>query len=390
MLVVVIPTRNRSQLAQRALESVLSQGAPVAVFVSDNSTSEEHSATLRAACGQYDSNQVRYARPPSSLIMVKHWQWALEQARREFDGSHITVLTDRMVFARNVLPKLSRIMLRYPTLTISYNHDRIDDDTLPVRLEQVPWTGRVYGLDSAELLRLASQLRLLPVLPRLLNCVTPFATLEALNARYGPPGNSISPDYMFCFRVLGQQQHIGFWDYPALVHYAASQSNGASYARGSDTATMQDFKAHVRRESNQPMAADIEPWRASPELNWRPSAMRLSMNTASRRVSKSQVKRVSPGRPALFLQACSRGGCTHGCGAEARAHGAVTRAARIWPRPASVCADRACPAQRTAHAKRGHRAAGRADAAEASSRARPMGALWAARTAVSQAAPRGE
>jgi glycosyltransferase involved in cell wall biosynthesis len=98
-LAVVIPTRNRAELAINALRSVLAESSPaVHVVVSDNSTALEEAEKLSRFCTELGADQVRYIRPPHPQGMSDHWQWALEQARGQSESTHFTYLTDRMVF----------------------------------------------------------------------------------------------------------------------------------------------------------------------------------------------------------------------------------------------------------------------------------------------------
>ncbi|HVF50650.1 MAG TPA: glycosyltransferase, partial [Pyrinomonadaceae bacterium] len=96
--VVVIPTRNRAGLAANAARSVLSRpDAGMRVLVSDNSTSEQEASELARLCGEIGDSRLRLVRPPEPLAMSAHWNWAMRQAL-EYDASHFTFLTDRMLF----------------------------------------------------------------------------------------------------------------------------------------------------------------------------------------------------------------------------------------------------------------------------------------------------
>src|SRR5438045_4065205 len=98
-LVVVIPTRNRSDLARNAVESVISQvDCAVDVFVSDNSTTSESRSDLSSYCHELGNERLRYLAPPAPLPMAKHWDWAMQQALSLYDSAHFTFLTDRMLF----------------------------------------------------------------------------------------------------------------------------------------------------------------------------------------------------------------------------------------------------------------------------------------------------
>jgi glycosyltransferase involved in cell wall biosynthesis len=93
---IVIPTRNRPELAAIAIKSVLRQDfQDFEVVVSDNSSPEDEPELEKVVAKTADS-RVRYVRPPAELTMGEHWEFALGHARGEYVG----YLTDRMVFTR--------------------------------------------------------------------------------------------------------------------------------------------------------------------------------------------------------------------------------------------------------------------------------------------------
>src|SRR5712692_11157946 len=98
-LVVVIPTRNRANLAVGAIRSVLGQNVDnVRILVSDNSTIAEEAASLSRFCRQLKDDRLHYITSPEPLSMGAHWDWAMRHATHFRDASHFTVLTDRMIF----------------------------------------------------------------------------------------------------------------------------------------------------------------------------------------------------------------------------------------------------------------------------------------------------
>lgn len=240
----MIPTRNRAELAINALRSVLAEHAPeVCVVVSDNSTAPEEVERLSRFCTELGADQVHYIRPPQPQAMSDHWQWALEQARRQSGFTHFTYLTDRMVFRPGSLRSLVEIAKRFPERVISYNHDLIDDHRRPVRLHEFRWTGRTVEIDSGYLLTLAAGAQHPPCNPRFLNCLVPASVVSAAEARFGSTFGSIAPDFCFAYRCLDVVDAILYWDRSALVNYAIDRSNGAAQARGIPSPDSADFEA---------------------------------------------------------------------------------------------------------------------------------------------------
>jgi YD repeat-containing protein len=250
--VVVIPTRNRAQLAMNAVRSLLDQ--PVddfRILVSDNSTSEPDRNDLESFCASLADSRMRYVRPPQPLPMPEHWEWAIEQALANYKTSHFSYLTDRMMFRQGALKELLGLTLRYPDKVITYNHDRISDDTRPIRVEQYEVTEKLLEVESQRLLQLVSEVILHHGLPRMMNCIVPRRVLEVIHRRFGNVFTSIAPDFNFCFRCLDLEDSILFYDKSPLFHYAQDRSNGASAVRGESTQDTIDFEANLPVESSK-------------------------------------------------------------------------------------------------------------------------------------------
>lgn len=230
---IIIPTRNRAELAAAAIRSVLQQDdADVRVLVSDNSTSQDEVACLSAFCEKVGDTRLHYTRPPEPLPMASHWNWAAQQGLELSDASHISFLTDRMIFKPGALAQLRGAASQYPDRIISYMHDRVADNQRPVHLDQHVWTGKLFAVRSSRLLQLSSQSVLHEMLPRMLNCLVPRRVLTALKARYGKLFDSYGPDFNFCYRSLEMEDSIVFYDAAFLLHYALDRSYGASASRG--------------------------------------------------------------------------------------------------------------------------------------------------------------
>jgi glycosyltransferase involved in cell wall biosynthesis len=244
--VVVIPTRNRGSIAMNAIRSVLDQEAEnVDVLVSDNSTSESDRETLASFHATCADKRLRYVRPPEPLSMTAHWEWAIQQALGSYSASHFLFLTDRMMFRSGAVNDVLRLAARYPDKIISYNLDRIVDDSTPIKIEQYPGSGRLFAVTTERLSQLFAQSVFYPALPRMLNCIVPRTVLRRINERFGNVFSSTSPDFNFCCRCLELEESLLFYDRAPVFHYALSRSNGASVTRGEMTADNADFTANL-------------------------------------------------------------------------------------------------------------------------------------------------
>jgi len=72
-MIILVPTRNRAELATRAVASC----AGARVLVSDNSTDDDERARLAAFCA---GATVEVVRPPREMQMGEHWEWASAEA----------------------------------------------------------------------------------------------------------------------------------------------------------------------------------------------------------------------------------------------------------------------------------------------------------------------
>ncbi|HEU4432102.1 MAG TPA: glycosyltransferase [Pyrinomonadaceae bacterium] len=244
--VVVVPTRNRAQLAMNAVRSVIDQ--PVDDFhilVSDNSTSAEDREALESFCASLGDSRVRYVRPPQPFAMPAHWEWAINQALADYDATHFTYLTDRMMFRDGALKDVLGLAAIYPDKVITYNHDRICDDARPIRVEQYQVTGKLLEVESQRLISLFADAVLHHGLPRMLNCIVPRRVFDRIRQRFGNVFTSIAPDFNFCFRCLDIEESVLFYDMSPLFHYALDRSNGASASRGEATPDTNDFEANL-------------------------------------------------------------------------------------------------------------------------------------------------
>ncbi len=246
LTVVVIPTRNRADLAKRAIRSVLDQpGCDVRVMVSDNSTATSELQELEEYCAELDDPKLRYVKPPEPLSMSDHWEWAIDHALETYDASHFLYLTDRMMFKPLALKEVLERASVYSNKVISYNHDKIVDDRRPIRVEQYEYTGRLLEVKTLRLSYLYSQAIFHNGLPRMLNCIVPRELLDRMRQRFGSVFASIAPDFSFCCRCLEMEESILFYDKSPIFHYALDRSNGASTTRGEMTSDYIDFIANL-------------------------------------------------------------------------------------------------------------------------------------------------
>lgn len=245
-IAVVLPTRNRADLAEQALQSCIGGGPPgLSIVVSDNSTDAAQAERLRqvvaglAADAEVD---VQYVRPPRDLPMSEHWGWARLQAAQHAASTHVLYLTDRTVLKPGALSRLTEAAAAHPDLVITYSSDLVDDAANPVRLFREPWSGGAFLVPAATLAVLASRLILAKPLPRLLNSLVPTRVLEQMVKADDQLFRTVAPDFRFCFRYLALGRPVVILDEPIAVMHGLQRSNGATTARGLLSKDAEDFQ----------------------------------------------------------------------------------------------------------------------------------------------------
>jgi hypothetical protein len=242
-LAIVIPTRNRAQMAVRSADSALASIGnrdDVAVIISDNSTDPVESSILDAYMAASDPRVV-LIRPSSPLSMTAHWNFAIDHAMTSTDCTHVTFLTDRMLVREPGMHQVLDVLAAFPDDMLSFTYDRIEDVRLPVIYRPLPRSGELLRIESAQLLAMSARMVFPSCLPRMLNSIAPRQHLENIRLRFGNVFASSAPDFCFCYRTLDLRQSLLFLDRSVLINYGQGRSNGSSFARGVMTRDSDDF-----------------------------------------------------------------------------------------------------------------------------------------------------
>ena len=241
---IVIPTRNRPEMALRAIKSALRQDMPeVEVVVSDNSNAE-HVATLENAVRALGDKRVTYVRPPSELAMGPHWEFALGHAH----GTYVGYLTDRMAFKRDALGQIERALEEGHSGVIAYSSSGILDVAPPYRLQRPPFSGRLEARDSDWVARLFSRSIAPWGAPCMLNSFAHRDVIWGMQAVYPDLMSSSAPDLSFCMHVLDHVDKFHYLDLPLMISYGHASSNGAGFGTGRLNQSALDFASTLQRQ----------------------------------------------------------------------------------------------------------------------------------------------
>jgi hypothetical protein len=246
-LVVIIPTRNRSDLAMRAIRSTLD--APledlVHILVSDNSTEESEIAALGDFCRSLGDDRVQYIRPPEPLRMAEHWEWAFQQALDRYDASHLTLLADRRIYRRGGLHELCNLIQRHPNSVIMTHSDVVEDHVHPIRVQTWQWSGRLLEIRADTLLRANARAiwKSMQLVPTPLISIIPRRVFCQVREQFGDYCLSLAPDYCFGYRVLDIEDSLLIYHKSMTIMLGVGRSNGISIMRGIASKDKMDFIA---------------------------------------------------------------------------------------------------------------------------------------------------
>lgn len=235
----IIPTRNRPDLLERALLSLLRQVEPCfEIIVSDNSD-EESAHLVRQIVDRVTTHSVRYLRPNAVLSMTDHWDWAIGHA----EGDYVGILTDRMMLKPYGTALIKQAVQETGSELIYYLHDVLDDDISPCRFKRTAFTGKTFTLHSEPIIELARNGIISRAWPRMLNSVCSTSALNEMRKEYGTVFSGEAPDYGFCFRALDMFSTFTVLDARILISSGKQRSNGGGFIRGKVVGEAADFIA---------------------------------------------------------------------------------------------------------------------------------------------------
>ena len=251
-LTIIVPTRNRPDYIPIGIGSIVKQFAdlPIRVIITDNSDPVD--AKLNSTyIKSLNNRHLAYIRPPETLSMVNHWNWAVEYVLYNTSSTHFTILTDRGFYRHGALCDLIARIRDYDKDIISFVGDTILDFYPPIVIGENSWTGRVEIINCETLLSDASHCNFSRALPKVLNSIIPSPLAREMKERSSsifPP--TLSPDYGIAFEFLVTLERIIFYDKPLTVGFGLRRSNGANLGTGSlDERTVRDF-LNLNQKSN--------------------------------------------------------------------------------------------------------------------------------------------
>lgn len=235
-LAVVIPTRNRAEMAITAVRYLRRQpGSNLQIFVSDNSANEEEVQLLANFCRELGDSRVTYMRTPGDLPQGTHWDWASREALARSQATHVTIHYDRKITRPGQAAQWMAVASRFPDKVFTYVSDFVAAEPAPLRLWQPPVSGRLYSLRTSRALEWTARgeaLELGQTLPILSNCIVPRAVVETIVERFGTFCESTTADSCFAYRFCALFDEYLHLDRALTVLYGSHRSAAVGYLSG--------------------------------------------------------------------------------------------------------------------------------------------------------------
>lgn len=218
---LVLPTKNRPNLAEKTISSVIAQNFQDwdLVVVDNGDTPLPLDSSWRS------DPRIRVHRT-GGLIMCDNWQAGYEQAK----GDYVFLIEDKMVLFPESLEVLHEVFLAN---NCDYCTFAIATDTTSFRSADAPGS-KVYPLDVTELIDVVADCRLdhySKIAPRTINTVFRRSYAESVSVRVGRLFRPMSPDYS-CGALLLSGAGLGVHFPRALACFTPGPSFGNAYASG--------------------------------------------------------------------------------------------------------------------------------------------------------------
>lgn len=215
---IILPTRNRSFIIEKAIESVISQTfSSWELIIVDNDTSDD----TRKKVEKYICKKIKYIRT-GNLAMHDNWQTGVDKA----NGQYITVLLDKAKYAPYTLETISNQIDKNKDIPI-FVWGYIFNDSL-FKAESYVQTYEFGTLEVLQLFLNEEHDYINPILPKMIfSCCSRdiLDNCKKLNQKLFQP---INPDYTSMLAQLSYFEKLLYIETP-LVNFNNKLSNGRAF-----------------------------------------------------------------------------------------------------------------------------------------------------------------
>ncbi|RKP47233.1 glycosyltransferase [Cohnella endophytica] len=219
---IILPTRNRSFVVEKAIQSVINQTfTDWELIIVDNDTDDKTFKVAR----KYIGGKVKYVRT-GNLPMHTNWQTGLQ----ETSGTFITVLQDKAQYAPYALDVIQRQVSTNPENHVFVWGFIANASAFP---ESIPSNLHTYSFSSNEVLQMfinENHGRINPILPKMIFSCCHRSILNHCEALQQDLFQPLTPDYTSMFAQLSYFNRLEYIDAP-LVHFNEEFSSGKMFRR---------------------------------------------------------------------------------------------------------------------------------------------------------------
>ena len=194
---IVIPTKHRSALLNKVIDSILSQnfGDYEVIVVNNDDPGEEGTEKVLAG---YSDSRIKQFRT-GNLSMAENWNYGFQRAH----GKYFTLLRDKRVFLPNSLENLHRILSQNPCDSFCWNEEISGDGDVDSIFDEIvtPWqTSKLIEMQLNMISKEYTYLR--HGLPKTSNSCISHKLYDRIVANTGQFAVENAPDYTIAYQIL--------------------------------------------------------------------------------------------------------------------------------------------------------------------------------------------
>jgi hypothetical protein len=214
------------------------------IVVSDNS-SPNHQVSNKVLVERHNMGErLRYVVPPEEYNMVRHWEFAVDQAKGKFVG----FVTDRMTMTANALGLIEEVIAKTGATCVSHQTTKLHKLRRDLVKSRIDGSNDFRICDQkSELLNFSNAI-LGKDNPRFLNSFIAVEELARIRSKYGAVFAGISPDYNAMFKSLVVCRKIAHMRVPIKIIHSVAASQGVSLSTFANNQHTSDFLARLDHE----------------------------------------------------------------------------------------------------------------------------------------------
>jgi len=194
---IVIPTKHRSALLNKVIDSVLSQSFGDYEIIVVNNDDPNESGTEKILAGYSDSRLKQFR--TGCLSMAENWNYGFQRAR----GKYFTLLRDKRVFLPNALENLHQILSETPYDSLCWDEEISGDGDIDSIFDEavIPWkTSKLIDMQLNMISKEYTYLR--HGLPKTSNSCISRKLYDRIVADTGQFAVENAPDYTIAYQIL--------------------------------------------------------------------------------------------------------------------------------------------------------------------------------------------